>query len=74
MRFGRLLETQGGFASVTTLRMTTGQQLRFGDPDAVFILTNLHFRERNNHSGCKLTCFPLFCEKFLGRMVFLNKV
>ena len=56
MRFGGLLKTQGGFAPVAPLCVTTGQQQRFGDPHAVFILTKLHFRERNNHNGCKLTC------------------
>jgi hypothetical protein len=55
MRFGGLLKPKDGFAPVTPLRMTTGQQRRFGDPHAVFILTNLHFRERNNHNECKLT-------------------
>ena len=50
MRFGGLLKTKGGFAPVASLCMTTRQQQRFGNPDAVFILTNLHFRERNNHA------------------------
>jgi len=56
MRLGGLLETKGGFAPVAPLRMTTWQQRRFGDPHAVFILANLHFRERNNHSAYRLTC------------------
>ena len=56
MRFGGLLKTKGGFTPVAALCVTTGQQQRFGDPHAVFILTKLHFRERNNHSGRKLTC------------------
>ena len=56
MRFGGLLKTKGSFAPVAPLCVTTGQQQRFGDPYAVFILTELHFRERNNHNGCKLTC------------------
>ena len=56
MRFGGLLKTNGSFAPVAPLCVTTGQQQRLGDPYAVFILTELHFRERNNHNGCKLTC------------------
>ena len=56
MRLGGLLKTKGGFAPVASLCMTTGQQQRFGNPHAVFILTKLHFRERNNHGGRKLTC------------------
>ena len=56
MGFGGLLKTQGGFAPVAPMCVTTGQQQRFGDPYAVFIPTELHFRERNNHDGRKLTC------------------
>ena len=56
MRFGGSLETKRGFAPIASVRVTTGQQRRFGNPNAVFILTNLHFRERHNHGGGKLTC------------------
>jgi hypothetical protein len=35
--------------------VTTGQQRGFGDPYAVFILTNSDFRERNNHNRSNLT-------------------
>ena len=56
MRFGGLLKTKGRFAPVAPMCVTTGQQQRFGDPYAVFIPTKLHFRERNNHDGRKLTC------------------
>ena len=56
MRFGGLLKTKGGFAPVAPMCVTTGQQRRFGDPYTVFIPTELHFRERNNHDGHKLTC------------------
>jgi hypothetical protein len=57
MRFGGLLKAKSGFAPVASMRMTTRQQQRFGDPHAVFVLTNLHFRERNYHGGRKLTHF-----------------
>jgi len=56
VRFGGLLKTEGGFAPVAPVCVTTGQQQRFGNPHAVFIPTNLHFRERNNHGGDKVTC------------------
>jgi hypothetical protein len=39
--------------------VTAGQQGGFGNPHAVFILTELHFREWNNHNGHKLTRFTL---------------
>jgi hypothetical protein len=39
--------------------MTARQQGGFGNPDTVFILTKLHFRERNNHNGDSVTCFRL---------------
>jgi hypothetical protein len=54
MRFGGLLKTKCGFAPVAPLRMTTGQNQRFGNPHSVFILTELHLRERNNHNEYKL--------------------
>jgi hypothetical protein len=56
MRFGGLLKTKGGLAPVASMRVAAGQQGGFGNPYAVFILTELHFRERNNHNGCKLIC------------------
>jgi len=59
MRLGRLLESQGGLASVAPVCVATGQQGGFGNPDAVFIPTDLHFREWNDHSGHKVTCFTL---------------
>ena len=57
MRLGRLLESEGGLAPVAPVRVATGQQGGFGNPDAVFILTKLHFREWNDHNGHKLTRF-----------------
>ena len=57
MRLGRLLESKGGLATVAPVRVATGQQDGFGNPDAVFILTELHFREWNDHNGHKVTRF-----------------
>jgi hypothetical protein len=57
MGFGSLLKTKGGFATVASVCMAARQQPRFGNPDAVFIPTNLQFCERNNHSERKLACF-----------------
>ena len=59
MHLGRLLKSQGGLAPVAPVCVTTGQQGGFGNPDAVFILTELHFREWNDHNGCTVTCFAL---------------
>ena len=59
VRLGRLLESKGGLATVAPVRMAAGQQDGFGNPDAIFILTELHFRERNDHNGHKLTRFAL---------------
>ena len=56
MRFRGLLKAKRGLAAVAPVRVTTGQERGFGNPHAVFILTQLHFRERNNHNGRKLTC------------------
>ncbi len=57
MRLGSLLESQSGLATVAPVSMATGQQGGFGNPHAVFILSKLHFREWNDHSGHKVTCF-----------------
>ena len=56
MRLGRLLKTKRGLAAVASMSMAAGQEAGLGNPHAVFILTELHFRERNNHDGRKLTC------------------
>lgn len=48
---GRLLEAQGSFAPVASVRMTTGQEAGFGNPDTIFILSKLHFRKRNDHNA-----------------------
>ena len=56
MGFGGFLKTQQRFATVLAVRMAAGEESGLGDPYAVFILTELHFRERNNHDGHKLTC------------------
>ncbi len=54
MELGSLLETQVGFAPVASVRVAAGQQGGFGNPNPVFILTDLNFRERNNHNGQKV--------------------
>jgi hypothetical protein len=51
MSFGGLLKTQGRFAPVASVGMAAGKQRRLGNPHAIFILTELHFGERNNHRG-----------------------
>ncbi len=51
MGLGGLLKAERGFAPVAPVRVTAGQERRFGDPHAVFILTKLNFREWNDHSG-----------------------
>ena len=63
MRFGGLLKTKGRFAPVAPMCVTTGQQQRFGDPYAVFIPTELHFRERNNHDDQILTSSKVAVKK-----------
>jgi hypothetical protein len=59
VRLGGLLKSEGGLATVAPVRVAAGQQGGFGNPHAVFILTELHFREWNNHNGNKVTCFAL---------------
>jgi hypothetical protein len=43
--------------------VTTRQQRRFGNPHAVFILSQLHFGERNNHGAATLTRPPTFVKR-----------
>jgi len=57
MRLGSLLESKGGLATVAPVRVAAGQQGGFGNPYAIFILTELHFRRWNDHNGHKITCF-----------------
>ena len=59
MGFGGLLKTQGRFAPVASVRVTAGQQTGLGNPDAIFILSELHLRKWNDHCGTKLTHFVL---------------
>src|ERR1041384_4838529 len=63
MRFGGLLKTERGFAAVASVRVTAGQQRRLGNPHAVFVLTELHFRERNNHGAATITRRPTVVKK-----------
>jgi hypothetical protein len=57
MRLGGLLESQGGIAPVTPVRMATGQQVGFRNPHPVFILTKPHFGKWNDHDEVKIACF-----------------
>ena len=59
MRLGRLLESKGGLATIAPVRVAAGQPGGFGNPHAIFILTELHFREWNDHNGHKVTCSAL---------------
>jgi len=43
MRLGSLLESQSGLATVAPVRVATGKQRGFGNPDTVLVLTKLHF-------------------------------
>ena len=55
MRLRGLLKTKRGFAPVTPVRMTAGQERRFRNPHAIFVLTELHFREWNDHNADIIT-------------------
>ena len=59
MRLGSLLESKGGLATVAPVCVAAGQQGGLGNPHAIFILTELHFREWNDHNGHKVTCSAL---------------
>jgi len=52
---GGLLKAQRCLAAVASVRVAAGQERRFGNPHAVFILTKSHFREWNNHGAATLT-------------------
>lgn len=51
MRLGGLLESQNGFASVTAVRVTAGQQTGLRDPHAVLIAARLNFGDWNDHGA-----------------------
>lgn len=53
--FGGLLKAERGFAAIASVRVAAGQGRRFGNPHTVFILTDLHFREWNDHSAATVT-------------------
>ena len=75
MRLGSLLESQRGLAAVAPVRVATGQQGGFGNPYAVLVLTELHFREWNDHSGVKATFFsPGVKEDAHGFLTEANEV
>ena len=50
-----LLEAENRFAPVASVGVTTWQHAGLGNPHAVFILTDQHFGQRNNHSAWSLT-------------------
>jgi hypothetical protein len=54
MSLGGLLKAEGGFAPVAPVRVAAGQERRFGNPNAVLVLTDLHFREWNDHSAATI--------------------
>jgi hypothetical protein len=54
MNFGSLLKAQRGLAAIAPVRVATGQEQRFGNPHAIFILPDLHFREWNDHSAATI--------------------
>ena len=55
MGLGGLLEPEQRFAPVVSMRVTARQQAGFGNPHAVFVLTEPHFRKRNNHRAETVT-------------------
>jgi hypothetical protein len=55
MGFGGLLKAENGFAQVASVRVAAGQQIGLGNPDAVFVLSNLHLCEWNNHRARTVT-------------------
>jgi len=55
MCFRGLLKAEKGFAPVAPMRVTAGQQVGLGNPDPIFILSDLHLRQRNNHGAETVT-------------------
>lgn len=51
MGLGGQLKAERGFVPVAPVRVTAGQQIGFGDPHAVIVLPESHFRERNDHGA-----------------------
>lgn len=51
MGLGGLLKAERGFTPVASVGVTTRQEWRLGNPHAVFILADLHFREWNDHGA-----------------------
>ena len=54
MNLGGLLKAERGFAPVAPVCVTAGEQVGFGNPHAVFIPPDLHFREWNDHSAATI--------------------
>jgi len=66
MRLGRLLKTKRGFAAVPSMRVASGQETGFGNPNAIFVLTHLHFREWNDHNAAKVIRSEIHVKRFTG--------
>lgn len=47
--FRRLLKTKNGLAPVASVCVTAGQELGFGDPNALLIPAQLDSRDRDDH-------------------------
>ena len=51
MDFGGLLKAKQRFAPVAAVCMAARQEIGLGNPNAIFVLSELHFGERNDHRG-----------------------
>ena len=49
VRLGCFLKPQDRLAPVASMRMTTWQKLRLGNPGSIFVLSHLNLGDRNNH-------------------------
>ena len=49
MDFGGLLKAEQRFAPVAAVCMAARQEVGLGNPNAIFVLSELHLGEWNNH-------------------------
>lgn len=54
MSLGGLLKAERRLTPVASVRMAAGQEAGFGNPHAVFVPAELHFREWNDHSAATI--------------------
>ena len=54
MSFGSFLEAQDSLTAVAPVRVTTGEKLGLGDPDAVLILADMDFADGHDHDRTKI--------------------